>query len=378
MEYLEQRRAFVKLHEANDLEGIRNLLRDNPDYLRDRNSSADMLDAAAGYHSDNIPLLSLLHEFGISLDITRTDDPIGRALYSAACLSRWENVRWLIEHGAKVNWEGSDWAVRCVPLSTVIRSGRLDIVQLLVEAGAKLDVCDRTMRTPLTWAIDYKQHEIAEYLRTKGAVESHLGVNYVAPRPSDKVLDVLRERFLKVPQNGWRRIITDTPITVHRIHDNEFVGIATVGLSDVPMVRADGSTQRIELVVPLPMDWPEDESTWNTERYVWVVNWVLNLSEQFAGNRVALPEPHVIISNGDGPAPLSQFTSMTCWLGLVDKPPLESFERDDGELVQFYTLLPIHTAERDFELKHGLRALLEKFATSNTPNELAADRPSVV
>ncbi len=55
-------------------------------------------------------------------------------------------------------------------ISSAIRGGHLVAVKKLVEHGANLNTRDRTNRTPLQWAIDYAQTEIADYLRSKGAV----------------------------------------------------------------------------------------------------------------------------------------------------------------------------------------------------------------
>ena len=48
----------------------------------------------------------------------------------------------------------------------------------------------------------------------------------------------------------------------------------------------------------------------------------------------------------------------------------------DGSVV-FYTLLPIHTAERDLALREGIVALLQKFADEDVPDYVVPDRPSV-
>lgn len=69
---------------------------------------------------------------------------------------------------------------------------------------------------------------------------------------------------------------------------------------------------------------------------------------------------------------------MTCWLLLVRKDPLTEFTRNDGTTVEFYTMLPIQTAERDFALREGIIPLLQKFAEQGVPPYLVRERPSVV
>jgi hypothetical protein len=69
---------------------------------------------------------------------------------------------------------------------------------------------------------------------------------------------------------------------------------------------------------------------------------------------------------------------MTCWLLLGEKGPLARAELPDGRSVCFYTLMPIHTAERDLALREGLVALLERFAEHDVPMQLDPERASVV
>ena len=85
-----------------------------------------------------------------------------------------------------------------------------------------------------------------------------------------------------------------------------------------------------------------------------------------------------VVANDDPPRPLGPNTAMTCWLLLADKEPLDRVEMPDGRSVVFYEMIPIHTAERHFERKHGTQALLEKFAEHNVPEHINPRRPSVV
>jgi peptide-methionine (S)-S-oxide reductase len=55
------------------------------------------------------------------------------------------------------------------PLHQAAWSDRLDVVRLLVERGARLDLRDRTYDgTPLDWAEHGQRVAIAEYLRERG------------------------------------------------------------------------------------------------------------------------------------------------------------------------------------------------------------------
>ena len=59
------------------------------------------------------------------------------------------------------------------PLHQAVLAGHANVVRLLVERGAKLDIKDTIYEgTPLGWAIYGGRTEIAEYLRARGAVNS--------------------------------------------------------------------------------------------------------------------------------------------------------------------------------------------------------------
>lgn len=124
-----------------------------------------MIDAAMHYPTPE--MIAILHEFGVPLDTVHIGNPIDRPLYAAASAERWATMRWLIEHGAEVNWEVPGRVPYCVPMATVIRSGHLETVKLLTDAGAYLNAKDRRDRTPLDWAIAYGQTEIAEFFKSR-------------------------------------------------------------------------------------------------------------------------------------------------------------------------------------------------------------------
>ena len=382
MDFQPQRIRFTELRHQSDYAGIRQLLTENPEYFNDPKCRADMMLYAAMYNSTP-DLVALLHELGVDLNICRPDDPIDRPLYTAANTDHWETVRWLVEHGAEINYEVGNREPRCVALGTVIRAGRLDIVKLLVEAGAVLDVCDRRNKTPLAWAIDYGQTEIADYLRSQGAILPQHARNYKPPVPKTPLMHYMESLFGSIKPLGWHPVIPagGVPIAVHAVWHEDFAGPFTDGMSQRPMAVTPGMERYrfAELALPLWGEyWPDDPKLWGDERYVWAIQWLLRLANYPFETGTWLGNPHCVIANGEPPQPLSPYTPMTCWLLLVDKEPLTGFRREDGTEVVFYTLFAIHTAERDFEREHGLCALLEMFAEVGVEPYLDPQRPSVV
>jgi ankyrin repeat protein len=91
-----------------------------------------------------------------------------RALALSAEHGHLEIVRLMLDGGEdpnRLNPEGLHG--HSTPLHQAVCYGHKDVVRLLVERGARLDIADTVWHgTPLGWAIHCEQPEIAEYLRT--------------------------------------------------------------------------------------------------------------------------------------------------------------------------------------------------------------------
>ena len=105
-------------------------------------------------------------------------------LYSASQEGNAEEVRRLIHnHGVDVNFKmgsGSRWDSRfemregrwqTTPLIEATRKSHIEIVKILLDAGADIDREDayKWMNTPLLWAVSYNHYEIVKFLLDAGA-----------------------------------------------------------------------------------------------------------------------------------------------------------------------------------------------------------------
>jgi hypothetical protein len=378
MKLLELLIQFTALAEANDVPAIARLLNEHPEMVATHECAASMMHDAA--LDGNTALVALLVERGVDINIPRDPEWPERPIGTAAALNHAETIRWLVEHGSAINYEWDGGEPYCIPLSAVIRDGNLEIVKLLVEAGARLDVLDRRGLTPLSWAINLGKKEIAAYLRSKGAIEAHDAPGYREPETRNPILEYVEENFSRPEPLGWAAIVPEeVPVFIHVAADGEIACVITEGMSARAMKVPVGGEryQHAELVTYL-YNWPEDRQLWLEPEYLWPIMWMRRIAQYPFEHNTWLGGQTPIIANGDPPVPLGPGTEMTCWLLLAEKEPLTRLEMADGREVFFYEMVPIHTAERDYEREHGIVALLEKLADNKVMGHVNPKRESVV
>ncbi len=367
----------------NDLDEAREVLKKNPQIATTLRDSAFLMDSAA--INGKTQFVALLHEFGVDVNIPRSIDVPERPISSAAMRGEAGTVRWLIEHGSDINygWDGD--LPHCGPLFYAIHAKSLETVRVLVEAGADLVAKNRNNLTPLDLSSALGTQEIVDYLRSKGAKRSSELPGYVPPLPQPETHIVVQYAATTLGFAVPARFTPESdssPVSLHAYGSETLCCLFTQGMSERAMVAPPDSEDAdgylfAELVVPMLFEhWPE--GSWDRPEDRWVPEWMLRVARRPFETGTWLGGHWGIISNEDPPEPLSAFTTMTCWLLLAEKGPLKRFNRDDGSSVVFYTMLPIHTAERDFALREGIVPLLQKFADQDVPATLTPERPSIV
>lgn len=167
---------FGDAWDAGDVAAVRRIAREHPDVLKKLGGVQYCLRDAARHAK--VDMMALMVELGA--DIHAPDGsglppaPEG-VILDAVSGGSVEAVRWLLERGVKVNFQLPEFPgeSRCIPLTRAARESDLEMVKLLVEkGGANINACWGDL-TPLSHALMYGQREIAEYLRSKGALEPH-------------------------------------------------------------------------------------------------------------------------------------------------------------------------------------------------------------
>lgn len=134
--------------------------------------AAEML-AARGTRVDTLPAVAGL---GRTAEVARMlphADAHDRqaALALAAQLGHAEVVRLLLDAGVDPSvYNPEGFHSHGTPLHHAVWSSHADVVRMLVERGARLDIKDKIYEgTPLDWAVYGARTALAEYLREKGA-----------------------------------------------------------------------------------------------------------------------------------------------------------------------------------------------------------------
>jgi ankyrin repeat protein len=169
-----------------DLDGVREMLRENPELLNAR-SRLDESPLGAAAHVGNKEIAEYLLSQGALLEICaaamlgmvevvqealETDPTVANArgahgipiLFHAAIGGNYELAHLLVKRGAEVTPAGAGAA-----LHAAIRVGHAEMARWLIDLGADVSAPDFQGKTPVERAEQYGRTEIAETLRQRGA-----------------------------------------------------------------------------------------------------------------------------------------------------------------------------------------------------------------
>ena len=366
-------------------------------------------------------------------DALTNDGPsgaLGSYLHYCAKNNLPEIATHLIQLGSDVNFSGGIW--RTTPLTYAAERGHVGMVKLLRESGAEYDVShpytnpmfmaireghidvvayllddefnpnlvykmeQGRLQNALSVAREVKQEEIAELLQTYGCQMPVVGVDtpvFELPRekwtqpvePMQQVIDYMQLRFGPVEELGLQELLPvmdEISVTINMILPNEFhpyLVLFTNGMSDLPMTVPAGQEdwRYAELVIHLPADWPHPRDVGPDSPWLWPVQWLRKMAYYPHLNKTWLGKPAAIVSSDEPPRPLGANTNQTCLLMVPDFANLgDPLQRGDGTKVHFFTVVPLHTAERDYELKNGMKAFFEQFIEHKVPMTVDVNRES--
>lgn len=111
-----------------------------------------------------------LLDAGARVDIV--DDAGMTPLHWAAKLCCLRLARRCIEAGADVDQVETTYGTSA--LHEAVKNSQHDMIRLLMEAGATVNLTDRTGYSPLHWAVEYRKHEVVQLLLASGVVDVNI------------------------------------------------------------------------------------------------------------------------------------------------------------------------------------------------------------
>ncbi|EMI21002.1 ankyrin 2,3/unc44 [Rhodopirellula maiorica SM1] len=357
-------------------------------------------------------------------------------LHLAATYSTLEIVMFLVENGAELNRRGGTYEAPAVTYAA--ESGFTDVTRYLVESGSELDI-SHALRNPLLRAAVEGHTEVVSYLVEETDIDPH--VSYRIPsgelinaltkaeqnghgdivqllrvhgcrRPIEgvdkpvweppahrmvnrtsefdrhhQIIEYMTVRFGPVDEMGQQEILPPLEgmsISINTISPNAehlYRVLFTSGMSDRPMTTPprQEAWQYAELVLHLPADWPTSRSDEANLQTRWPFNWMRRMAYYPHLNNTWLGLPAAIVPSANPPEPLGPNTDQTCLLLFPDFANLgQPLQREDGKLVHFFTVVPLYTEERDYEIKHGMEAFFKRFIEAKVPMTVDVNRPSFV
>ena len=187
---------------------------------------------------------------------------------------------------------------------------------------------------------------------------------------SQQIIVYMAERFGPVDDLGMQEIlpiVEDMSVSINFIRPNDdhpYLVLFTNGMSDRAMRVPSGSDewQYAELVMHLPADWPHPREAGGDPQWLWPVQWLRKAAYIPHLNDTWLAPPGTIISSAVPPEKLGPNTEQTCLLLLPRFANLTlPLETADVRVINFWTVVPLYTAERDYELQNGMQAFYQRF-----------------
>jgi ankyrin repeat protein len=106
---------------------------------------------------------------GAEINVATRESMKVTPLHSAAAARQLAIARVLIAHGAKVNASQAESGF--TPLHEAALSGDVEFARLLLEHGAEINAKMKDGKTPLAFALERGQSEMAAFLRERGAMK---------------------------------------------------------------------------------------------------------------------------------------------------------------------------------------------------------------
>jgi hypothetical protein len=171
---------------------------------------------------NNVKAVKMFLDAGFSPDACRKDESKWTPLNAAVNNNSLEVINFLLDAGADIHRKNLGNGNSASYLTAaVISDGNLPLVKFFYECGvdinAEYSLGHGTHYNALKWAVIEGYHDIAEYLRSKGAVWIEDSTDKESQTPEESMLQFLSEKFKSKPLPlGLSEIVcVSVPLSVH-------------------------------------------------------------------------------------------------------------------------------------------------------------------
>jgi hypothetical protein len=347
----------------------------------------DGLFTAASHGRLDMVKLFLSKEYEFDVNSKETFPPHQSPL--EACLKNCDPdvVLLLLEHGADPNYgRAIIGAISGYPP----KKNSLEIVKLLEKHGADLhrtfvnhQAKDKDLMNALSTAIAWGQQEVADYLRSRGAVlpdktpRKPAGDGSADSWRTNEIVAYFEKKFGPVDPKTLIEIVpTEPAIAIHVIPPSagrSCVTLFTTGMSAERMKVPPGGEafQLAELFVQLPADWPY--MAIDDPAHGWPIHRLRSTAKYPRQNDTWLGGQATIVADAEPPEPITPGSPFTSLLFLAE----EDLTTEDGRSIVFYRMTPLYTEERELEMRKGLPKLMRAFDRNKVSFVVDLKRPNV-
>jgi hypothetical protein len=266
-------------------------------------------------------------------------------------------------------------------LISAAKEGYLSIAKMLVEAGANINTYMGDA-TPLSLALAWDNHELADYLKSRGA-KMPREVYSPPPMPvkgRKMILAHFEEHRGPVTPIEWQPAApTPVPFAVHTAgpggeDETDYRTLFTLGLFNKAVKFPNGQDGYYELFLKLPSAWPLEAAALQETRHQWPLQCLARVAVELHTAQHWSIEPKVF----DFVQSLEPAINF-CGVMVIEEPgEFGSIYLPDIRSVQFLAVYPLYADEVAFAIQKGPQALIKRFRKAKKPMVLAPNRKSAL
>ena len=378
------RKAFFEAAYSPNIVDLEEIIDENLGFLKSELNS-DIL-----FHFCDESDFGILKQLLRIFDINSLKDDV--SVFNSCCsrVQSLDNLKWLINNGAKVNHFDSQSNTNAINGS--IRKGDLEYVKCLVGLGVKYDHLFfrfggasgviTEVQTVVDFAKMFGKEDVAEYFislgvkpATKEQIDEYINPVQKPINEKSEFEDFVENEVGCFKKLGFGKNKKVEILVIEPNEDQTWQTLLTHGISLKAMNSEDSDIKYCELAIQLPPDWPLDKESLKKQENFWPIVWLRKLSNYPFENKILLKDQDTV--SGEGSEPFAPNTKLNSFL-LIQDPDLHGTMLSNNKFINIYTLIPLYHEECEDIKNNGVIPVLTKFEENIIGQTVEVDRPNVI